>query len=103
PEADTFTGNLNFLFISLNFEKKGGLVCVKVFEEIKKIYPKSTLTIIGQRPPTDIVIKPGIIYAGLLRKTVFEEHEKFRQILSNTFLLIHPTEMDTMGAVLIEA
>lgn len=103
PLVDSFGGGLNFLFISLNFEKKGGFVCVKAFSEIQKAYPQATLTIIGQKPPPEILTKAGIVYAGLLRKTVPEELVKFKQILSNTFLLIHPTEMDTMGAVLIEA
>lgn len=103
PEKDNYSGNLNLVFISLNFEKKGGFICVDAFKKAKEKHSKLTLTIIGEKPPNDILAIDGLIYAGLLRKTDETELNKFKSILSDAFLLIHPTKMDTMGAVLIEA
>ena len=103
PKKDNYSGGFNLIFISLNFEKKGGFVCVEAFNSIKAKYPELTLTIIGEKPPADVLEIEGVIYAGLLRKTNKSEFEKFKSILENAFLLIHPTKMDTMGAVLIEA
>lgn len=103
PQKDEYKGGLNLVFISLNFEKKGGFICVEAFRKVKEKHPKLTLTIIGEKPPNDILSIDGVIYAGLLRKTDEDELAMFKSILSDAFLLIHPTKMDTMGAVLIEA
>jgi glycosyltransferase involved in cell wall biosynthesis len=103
PSEDTYKDELNFLFISLNFEKKGGFLCVDAFKAIKKEFPSAELNIVGERPPEGVLKEEGVTYVGLLKKTVSEDLEKFKQLLSEAFLLIHPTTMDTMGAVLIEA
>ena len=103
PKSDVYANGLNLVFISLNFEKKGGFICVEAFETIKKKHPNVSLTIIGQEPPKEILDIEGVIYAGFLRKSNAVEVNRFKDILSKAFLLIHPTKMDTMGAVLIEA
>jgi len=103
PNQDVYQGGFNLVFISLNFEKKGGFVCVDAFLKVKEKFPQLTLSIIGEKPPSNILALEGVVYEGLLRKTNNDELTKFKQILSKAFLLIHPTKMDTMGAVLIEA
>lgn len=103
PVSDNYKGSLNLIFISLNFEKKGGFICVDAFKEVKLKHPDVTLTVIGERPPSNILEIEGIEYAGLLRKTIQDEYKIFKKLISEAFLLIHPTKMDTMGAVLIEA
>lgn len=103
PTEDKYKGGFNLVFISLNFEKKGGFICVDAFSKVKEKFPELTLSIIGEKPPNHILDIEGVIYEGFLRKTNDVELNKFKDILSNAFLLIHPTKMDTMGAVLIEA
>lgn len=103
PEKDLYRGKLNFIFISLNFKKKGGFLCVEILQQIRKKYPNASLTIVGDSPPKSICQLEGVNYVGFLRKTEVEERKKIENILSSAFLLIHPTTMDTMGAVLIEA
>jgi|26BtaG_2_1085354.scaffolds.fasta_scaffold03228_3 glycosyltransferase involved in cell wall biosynthesis len=103
PKSDAYVSGYNFLFISLNFEKKGGFICIDVFKKIKEIEPTATLTILGECPPKAILALEGVQYAGFLKKTNPDDLDKFSSILSKAFLLIHPTKMDTMGAVLIEA
>ncbi|GAB3531524.1 hypothetical protein GCM10027443_13900 [Pontibacter brevis] len=103
PQVDKYERGLDFLFISLNFEKKGGYVCVETIQKIREIYPEATLTIIGQQPPASILSLDGIIYAGLLNKKDPKDLVKFIGVLEKAFFLIHPTVMDTMGAVIIEA
>ena len=103
PKKDSFDKKINLLFISLNFEKKGGFVCVEAFNIIKEKYSNAELTIIGEKPPNQIIDIKGVNYIGYLDKKEPEDIKQFNTILSNSFLLIHPTIMDTMGAVLIEA
>lgn len=103
PKEDTFENDYLFLFISLNFEKKGGIECVAAFKKIKEKFPTAELKIIGQKPPEKILQIEGVEYAGLLRKDVPEELNKLTQYISKACFLIHPTMMDTMGAVILEA
>jgi glycosyltransferase involved in cell wall biosynthesis len=94
---------MNFLFISLNFVKKGGHLCAEAFQKVREKYPEATLTFVGQRPPPEVLALFGVRYAGFLRKTKPEEAGRFEELLASAFALIHPTTMDTMGMVLIEA
>lgn len=103
PQEDSYEGGFNLVFISLNFEKKGGFICVDAFSKVKEKFPEITLSIIGEKPPNHILDIEGVVYEGFLRKTNESELNRFKDILSKAFLLIHPTKMDTMGAVLIEA
>ncbi|TRX50226.1 glycosyltransferase [Fulvivirga sp. M361] len=103
PSEDKYRNETILLFISLNFERKGGYTCVKIFEEFRKIYPEAELFIIGQKPPEEVLGKAGVKYQGLLDKNNPEDLNKFISILERAFFLIHPTVMDTMGAVIIEA
>lgn len=103
PDEDIFDNTKNLLFISLNFEKKGGFIAVDAFKLLKAKYPNLTLTIIGQKPPAGILAIEGINYAGFLNKNKAEHLDIFIKVLSKSFMLIHPTVMDTMGAVIIEA
>lgn len=103
PKKDTYSGDLIFTFISLDFLNKGGEIAVKAFLDIKKQFPSAVLKILGQEPPVEYRKLEGISYEGYLRKTVPEEYEKFVKILSESFMMIHPTTMDTMGAVIIES
>lgn len=103
PQKDSFAGDLNLLFISLNFEKKGGPICVEAFKQIKTAYPNARLDIVGQRPPDKYIKVNGVNYIGYIDKNNPNDLERFQKALSKAFFLIHPTTMDTMGAVLIEA
>jgi glycosyltransferase involved in cell wall biosynthesis len=106
PESDLYNIDSDdwlFTFISLDFLNKGGWVCVKAFNIIRQQNPKARLIIIGQQPPAEVLQYPGVEYAGYLRKTNPEELSRFKSILSKATFMIHPTTMDTMGAVILES
>jgi glycosyltransferase involved in cell wall biosynthesis len=103
PEKDSWDGTLQFTFISLRFREKGGYVAFEAFKKVHELYPDTILNIIGQKPPAEVLQYPGVIYSGYLHKNVPEELQSFTKIMSESFCLIHPTTMDTMGAVIIES
>ncbi len=103
PTQDQYSGKLNFVFVSLRFAEKGGYVAYESFKTIHKDYPNSRFQIIGERPEDHIINTPGVEYIGLLNKNIKEDLEKFNLVFKDAFMLIHPTTMDTMGAVLLEA
>lgn len=94
---------LSLLFISLNFEKKGGFICYRAFEILRREFPMTTLTIIGEKPPDLVMKTQNVVYAGLLDKNKPDQLALLVEHLNTGSFLVHPTKMDTMGAVIVEA
>jgi glycosyltransferase involved in cell wall biosynthesis len=106
PDKDTYTykkDDMNLLFIALNFEKKGGFEAVNIFLECQKNIPKVGLTIIGEKPPPHILEIKGIKYLGRLSKNKTNELKIMEEAFQKASFLVHPTKMDTMGAIIPEA
>lgn len=103
PEMPKMNPQKKLIFISLNFEKKGGLLAFETFKLLKIKFPELTLSIIGERPPDQILEEDRVNYVGLLDKDNDNDLKRFISEISDAFFLIHPTIMDTMGAVIAEA
>lgn len=106
PDNDNYKYNsseLKLLFIALNFEKKGGYDAVEILEKTRKYIPNTVLTIIGEEPPKDILNIDGIRYKGKLNKNNQEDLKIMESAFQSASFLIHPTKMDTMGAIIPEA
>lgn len=106
PDRDTYaykSDDLNLLFIALNFEKKGGRDALRVFLNVIKEFPKATLTIIGEKPPAEVLAVNGVSYLGRLSKDDPAQLKIMEEAFQNASFLIHPTKMDTMGAIIPEA
>jgi glycosyltransferase involved in cell wall biosynthesis len=101
PKQDAFQGGQSFLFVSTNFEAKGGAVVVEAFRKIRMSCPEATLTIIGDGPSHCDV--PGVIQTGYLRKEVPEEAAKFTHLFSQARAVVHPTRSDILPLLLVEA
>ena len=103
PTQDDFNGGYSFLFIALDFERKGGRHCVEAMTQVNDRFPDARLTIIGAPPPEDCLTHPGVEYVGFLNKSDATQKAAFQRYLAGARALVHPTSMDTMGMVLIEA
>jgi len=103
PEKERYEGGLNFLFIALDFERKGGRLCAEAFARVHKAFPAARLSIVGQPPPQGILKLPGISYEGFLSKSVPAELKKLEDLYASAFALIHPTTSDIQPLVISEA
>ena len=103
PAADRYRGGTNFLFVAHDFEQKGGLACVEAFETVRRSFPSAGLTILGARPPREVLGKAGVRYAGFLRKTVPSELKLLLDTFAEAFALVHPTSSDINPLTIIEA
>lgn len=95
--------SLNLVTIAKNFRQKGGDIVLAAVERLKPQYPDLRWHIIGGPPEGNCNSVDGIHYEGHLRPDVPEELVRFREILGNAFLLVHPTREDINPLVLIEA
>ncbi|MGH9874672.1 MAG: glycosyltransferase family 4 protein [Pyrinomonadaceae bacterium] len=103
PTTDAYSGGLDLLFVALDFERKGGRICVDAFLKVQQQSPEARLSIVGQQPPPEILCLPGVSYEGFLRKSVPAELGKLSTLYSKAFALIHPTSSDIQPLVICEA
>jgi glycosyltransferase involved in cell wall biosynthesis len=102
--CDAWDGNsLRLVSIAKHFQQKGGDIVLEAFRMLKPRYPELQWHIIGGPPELNCESGDGIHYEGFLRPDVSSERVRFREILTNAFLLVHPTREDTNPLVLIEA
>lgn len=103
PSHDSYSGNKLFLFAALRFLEKGGMVTFEAFKKVYSLDSSVRLMILGEQPPSKVLEHPGVEYIGLLRKNIPEQLAQYTKILSSAFCIVHPTTMDTLAMVLLEA
>jgi glycosyltransferase involved in cell wall biosynthesis len=102
PSRDLYADGKEFVFVSTDFEAKGGRTVLAAFCEVKQCYPETSLVIIGDRP-IGCALEPGVRFAGFLRKEVPEEYGQFREIISRARAIVSATKSDICPLLFIEA
>jgi len=102
PARDVYSGRKEFVFVSTNFEAKGGRVVLAAFRELKKLHADTSLVIVGDQPPRD-ACEPGVSFMGFLRKEVREEYQRFREILAGARAIVSATSSDICPLLFVEA
>ncbi|PBJ06119.1 glycosyltransferase family 4 protein [Flavobacterium sp. ACN6] len=97
-----FTGTVNFLFLGVDWKRKGGDIVLEAFTILINKGYAVTLTICGCTPP-DQITNPKINIIPFLNKNNAEEYNEFLKILSQTHLLFVPTRADCTPIVFCEA
>jgi glycosyltransferase involved in cell wall biosynthesis len=104
PDADCrHEDDLSLVSVAMNFRQKGGDLTLEAFKRLKPKYPKLRWHIIGGPPTSDCESVEGIHYEGFLSPQVPQQLQRFRSLLSQAFVLVHPTREDANPLVLIEA
>jgi glycosyltransferase involved in cell wall biosynthesis len=103
PSSDHFTGGLKFLFVALDFERKGGKNCVQAFQKVHRAFPRATLTVLGEKPPRWFFGIPGVEWGGFLRKSDPAELQCLQEHYKSSFALLLPTSSDMTPLVIAEA
>lgn len=102
PARDVYAGGREFVFVSTNFEAKGGHIVLAAFRQVRQSHSDASLIIIGDRPPRDS-FKPGVRFAGFLRKEVPGEYQKFREIIAKARAVVSATKADICPLFFVEA
>ncbi|MEJ8572822.1 glycosyltransferase family 4 protein [Microbaculum marinum] len=102
PREDVFHGGAAFLFISTNFNAKGGQTVLAAFRALKQECPEATLTVVGDCP-AGLAREPGIVFEGFLRKENPAQNARLRQTLANARAIVHPTLSDIAPLSIVEA
>ena len=85
----------NILFVGMDWERKGGIILLNIFEEVLKMHPNATLTIVGCSPKN--VTLPNCQIVGKVSP------EKVAEYYNSATLFCLPTLREPFGMVFIEA
>ncbi|WP_162343322.1 glycosyltransferase family 4 protein [Cyclobacterium salsum] len=96
-------GSCNFLFLGVDWERKGGPDGLKFVVELNRIGVKAKLFVAGCSPKIDPQDERFVVKLGFLRKDVKEEAEKLEQLLINSHALLLPSHAECYGCVYCEA
>jgi glycosyltransferase involved in cell wall biosynthesis len=89
--------------MAMDFEQKGGDIVLDAYKTLKPRFPSLSWRIIGGQPCSGFDSLDGVTYEGELNVEVDADLKRLRQILSEAFLLVHPTREDTSPLVVTEA
>ncbi len=103
PHSDQWKGGLNVLTIAKNFAQKGGDIVLEAFRILKPRYPQLCWHVIGGPPEGIKAPLPGMVCHGMLNTGNPGDLARYRDLLSQAFLLLHPTREDTSPLVITEA
>src|SRR5262249_32945394 len=91
----TFDGRTILYIGKGDFEKKGGLVLLKAFEQVRREIPDATLHVVGQDTLRAI---PGLINHGFTK-----DRQKIVDLMRSAHVFTLPSLVDRFGIVLVEA
>ena len=92
-------GTCRFLFVSTQFEIKGGTALLNAFKRVVREFPGAELDMVTHLPDgIDVNISNVRVHPARLTRD-----EISARFLSNADVLVHPTYFDSFGMVVLEA
>jgi glycosyltransferase involved in cell wall biosynthesis len=104
PAEDVWDGTSQKLVtLAMKFHQKGGDLVLEAYRMLKPRFPGLSWHIIGGPPEGDWQSLDGIHYEGVIRPDGKEGMKRMEALLSQAFLLVHPTREDVNPLVPTEA
>lgn len=104
PARDSWTGATRSLVtVAMNFHQKGGDLVLEAYKLLLPRFPHLTWHVIGAPPEGDWRSLGGISHEGVLEPDDTHDRSRLARLLSDAFLIVHPTREDTSPLVLTEA
>ncbi|MGH2864938.1 MAG: glycosyltransferase family 4 protein, partial [Solirubrobacteraceae bacterium] len=98
PERDWQTPR--FLFVGIDWERKGGPLVLPAFSRLRQTHPDATLDVVGGHPRLG---EPGVRGHGELSPAHVEERDLLARLYARATCLVMPSLVEPFGIVHIEA
>ena len=92
---------INLLFVGRNFELKGGMIALDIFDKLTKKYNNVSATIVSDVP--DEIIKKHVANKKIEFHKLMSHEKLFGEIYPKADIFVYPTFSDTFGFAILEA
>jgi glycosyltransferase involved in cell wall biosynthesis len=89
-----------FLFVGVDWERKGGAQLLRAFARVRETCPQATLDVVGGHPP---LAQDGVNGHGLLLHTREQDRARVRELFANSTCFVMPSAVEPFGIVHVEA
>ncbi len=97
-EIDWSVRGPSVVFVSTDFERKGGFEAISIFAKVAEMLPGATLTVVGNVPQSvRDANHPWLVLTGPL------DRAELKKIYQRSSLMIHPAKYDPFPSVILEA
>jgi glycosyltransferase involved in cell wall biosynthesis len=89
-----------FLFVGIDWERKGGPQLLRAFARLHEAIPQATLDLVGGHPPVD---QDGVRAHGELSKSRAQDRRLIGELFARCTCLVVPSLIEPFGIVYVEA
>jgi glycosyltransferase involved in cell wall biosynthesis len=100
PPAERDWSTPRYLWIGMEWERKGGPAVVRAFERLRDELPEATLDLVGRHPEVDL---SGVRGHGVMRLDVADDRERVRRLFETATCFLTPSLMEPLGLANAEA
>jgi hypothetical protein len=89
-----------FLFVGIDWERKGGPLVLRAFARLRREHPDAVLDVVGGHPP---IAEPGVTGHGVLSHGRPRERDVLVGLFARATCLVMPSLVEPFGIVYVEA
>jgi hypothetical protein len=100
PVADRAWSPARFLFVGMDWERKGGPQVVSAFARVRSEHPDAVLDVVGGHPPIEA---PGVRTHGVLSLARERDREQILELFARATCFVMPSRVEPFGIAYVEA
>jgi glycosyltransferase involved in cell wall biosynthesis len=89
-----------FLFVGIDWERKGGPVLLRAFARVRRTHPDAVLDLVGGHPPVE---QEGVTAHGVLSLERAADRRLMGELFAGASCLVVPSRVEPFGIVYLEA
>jgi len=89
-----------FLFVGIDWERKGGPRVLRAFARLRETHPRAVLDVVGGHPP---LREPGVAGHGVLSRQSARDGELIRELFARATCFVMPSSVEPFGIAYVEA
>jgi len=89
-----------FLFVGVDWERKGGPQVLSAFSRVRHVHPDAVLDVVGGHPPLQ---EPGVNGHGVLSRSNDRDRELILELFARATCFVMPSLIEPFGIAYVEA